>query len=476
MQPLRSIDPVIVFRNSQGDPTRGTLTRLQRRSLEMELYTPNSVVRISEVLSDLTIRSGLKTIYQGKAAVVGLVNTGLMSVVSVTLSDEWQDLQVMGLDKASVAQEALAFVDDWQKRFTIRHDYQVVVSEMRAYLSEASRWIDQADIASGLPRDANGRVSEDVFYGLAQPLVEKGAEFLTRLEAVASQVDESQTAVHRSFAQAAIHPLILQAPFVYRTFAKPLGYAGDYEMVNQILGDPRQGTSTYVQLVNLLFLKAGVAQAHRNRIDILCSKLDELAQKAVAEQRTLRVLNIGCGPAAEIQRFVRTNPDFDKLEFVLVDFSSETLEYTRQRLEEAQAGTGKSLRFTLQHESVNQLLKRAQRATTASAEEQFDFVYCAGLFDYLTDKVCSRLVKYFVSRLREGGRILVTNVHSDNPQRYVMEHLLEWYLIYRNEEQMQSVLNGFDAPSKLYTDATGVNIFGELTVKAESKAVAIASH
>ncbi|MFZ4288378.1 SAM-dependent methyltransferase [Variovorax sp. HJSM1_2] len=476
MQPLRSIDPVIVFRNSQGDSARGTLTRLQRRSLEMELYTPNSVVRISEVLNELTIRSGLKTIYQGKAAVVGLVNTGLMSVVSVTLSDEWQDLQVMGLDKESVAQEALAFVDDWQKRFTIRHDYQVVVSEMRAYLSEASRWIDQADIASGLPRDASGRVSEDVFYGLATPLVEKGSEFLTRLEAVASQVDEPHAAVHRSFAQAAIHPLILQAPFVYRTFAKPLGYAGDYEMVNQILGDPRQGSSTYIQLVNLLFLKAGVAQAHRNRIDILCSKLDMLAKQAVAEQRSLRVLNIGCGPAAEIQRFIRNNPDFDKLEFVLVDFSSETLEYTRERLLEAQAGTGKSLRFTLQHESVNQLLKRTQRATVAPAEEQFDFVYCAGLFDYLTDKVCLRLVKYFASRLRPGGRILVTNVHSDNPQRYVMEHLLEWYLIYRDEQQMQSVLDGVAATSTLYTDETGVNIFGELALNVEHKVAAIASH
>jgi extracellular factor (EF) 3-hydroxypalmitic acid methyl ester biosynthesis protein len=267
--------------------------------------------------------------------------------------------------------------------------------------------------------------------------------------------------------------LVLRAPFVYRTFAKPLGYAGDYEMVNQILGDPRQGPSTYFQLVNLLFWQSGVAQAHRNRIDILCEKLDDLAQRAVQEKRILRVLNIGCGPAVEIQRFIRTNPHFDQLEFVLVDFSSETLEYTKQRLLEAEAGTGKSLRLTLQHESVNQLLKRVQRISTVPPEEQFDYVYCAGLFDYLTDKVCVRLMQYFVSRAREGARILLTNVHSDNPQRHGMEHLLEWYLIYRDEQKMQALLDKIKMPGTLYTDDTGVNIFAEMMVGANLGAMAL---
>lgn len=471
MQPIRPIDPVITFRNSQGEAVRGTLTNVQRRSLVMEIYNPYSIVQVSEVLNDLTIRSGERNIYKGKAVVVRLLNTGLMAVVSVTLIDEWNELAVIGRDGKSVADEARAFVEGWNARFNVRREYQVVVSEMRAYFSEITRWVDQADMKISLPRDEDGRVREDVFFELARPLLEKGREYLQWFENEAAQIDPEIAPAHRSFAQAAIHPLILRAPFVYRTFAKPLGYAGDYEMVNQILGDPRQGPSTYFQLVNYMFLQAGVAVAHRNRIDILRDRLDDFALRAVQAGRPMRVLNVGCGPAVEIQRFARDNPHSDRLEFVLVDFSEETLEYTRQCLEEASRPTGRKLNLTLQHESVNQLLKRAARSQRVAPEESFDYVYCAGLFDYLSDKVCTRLVDYFISRSRVGARILVTNVHSSNPERNWMEHFLEWYLIYRDEAALLRAMPQGLKDVKTYTDPIGVNVFLEAIVSPEAAAL-----
>ncbi len=41
--------------------------------------------------------------------------------------------------------------------------------------------------------------------------------------------------VHQAFGKRHLHPLILGSPFVYRTLQKPLGYAGDYEMVNMMM-------------------------------------------------------------------------------------------------------------------------------------------------------------------------------------------------------------------------------------------------
>ena len=63
MQTQRPYDPVVTFQNSQGDAARGTLTNLQRRALVMELYNPYSIVQVSEVLHDLTIRAGDRSIY-----------------------------------------------------------------------------------------------------------------------------------------------------------------------------------------------------------------------------------------------------------------------------------------------------------------------------------------------------------------------------------------------------------------------------
>jgi len=466
VQLQRPFDHVVTFRNSQGEAARGTLTSLQRRSLVMEIYNPYSIVQVSEVLSELNIRSGDRSIYKGKAVVVSLLNTGLMAVISVTLIEEWNDLGGIGHDARTVSQAVGYFIDAWDSRAQVRQDYLVVVNDMRAYFSEVTRWLDQADVTAGLPRSASGKVRDDVFFEIAGPLLEKGKEYLLRFEAVAGEVPAELEPVHRAFAQAAIHPLVLRAPFVYRTFAKPMGYAGDYMMVNQILSDPREGPSTYFEMVNFMFLQAGVAQAHRNRVDILEQRLQTLAAQARAQGRRMRILNVGCGPAGELQRMAASSAERDHLEIVLMDFSDETLHYAANHIGAAAAGAGRApLALTLRHESVHQLLKRSARAQGVDPQEQFDFIYCAGLFDYLADKACARLIAYFEHHLRPGGTLLVTNVHASNPERFWMEHFLEWYLIYRNEADMLTLFPAALPGVRTYTDATGVNLFAEV-VKA----------
>jgi len=464
VHPLRPIDPVITFHNSQNEAVRGTLTNLQRRSLVMEVYNPYSIVQVSEVLSELTVRSGDKSIYKGKGVVVSLMNTGLMAVVSVTLTDEWSDLNAIRGDLTQVGVESRRFVEDWEARFKVSRDYQVVISEFRAFLAETSRWADQADMSALLPREPDGRIRGDVFDELAGPIMRKGAEYFVWLEDECKRVPLEDSVMHRNFAQTALHPLLLRAPFVYRTFAKPMGYAGDYEMVNQILADPRQGNSTYFQIINAFFLKAAVAQAHRNRIGILVDYLKRAAELARREKRQVRILNVGCGPAVEIQRFIEQDPHPQSLAFTLLDFSEPTLDYTRACIARATQSTGKTASVEFVNESVHQLLKRATRREDSLDNSVFDFVYCAGLFDYLSDKVCSRLLQYFVARTRPGGSVMVTNVHSGNPQKFVMEHLLEWHLIYRDEAGLEAVLPEPRQDTRLFTDETGANVFAEFRV------------
>ncbi|WP_322102414.1 class I SAM-dependent methyltransferase [Paraburkholderia sp. J41] len=455
------IDPVISFRNSQREHVRGTIINLQRKSLVMEVYNPYSIVQVSEVLSELSVRMGTKHAYLGKAVVVSLVNTGLTAVVSLALIDEWRELSVLPNEPRSVGREAELFVSDWDARFNIRRDYQIVVNEMRAFLSEVSRWVEQVDLTESLPKN-EGRLREDLFYELATPIMHKTKSYLVRLEDEAARVDPEIAPVHRTYAQAALHPLLLRAPFVYRTFTKPLGYAGDYEMVNQILSDPQQGPTTYFQIVNTAFLKAAVATAHRNRITLLIDFLTRQAEAARAAGRPFRILNVGCGPAFEIQRFMREYAQPELLEFELVDFSEETLAFTKAAIEKAAAENGHEAKVQTVHQSVHDLLKR--RISNDPSMREFDAVYCAGLFDYLSDKVCTRLLSYFAARTKPNGHLLVTNVHSSNPEKFGMEHLLEWYLIYRDESGMQSLLPANATEQKLYVDETGVNVFAEATI------------
>jgi extracellular factor (EF) 3-hydroxypalmitic acid methyl ester biosynthesis protein len=466
MNPIRPIDPVISFKNSQGETARGTLTNIQRRSLVMEVYNPYSIVQVSEVLSDLTIRAGSEqVIYQGKAFINGLVNTGLMAIVSVTLIDEWSEFHAIHQDLDRVKTEAETFVQEWDKRFKVSRDYQIVVSELHSFLTETARWVAQAELSGTLPRAADGRLREDVFYDLATPLMQRGQSFLVWLEEEAGKIDIEQSSMHRSYAQTALHPLLLRAPFVYRTFAKPLGYAGDYEMVNQILGDPRQGPNAYFQIINTVFLKCAVAEAHRNRINILVKYLSDIADQAPDGSPPLRILNIACGPAVEVQRFVAEYSNPSKLSFTLLDFSQTTLDYTKSCIDKNLKIRNIKSNVNYIHDSVHELLKRSTKNKFFPEEEKYDVIYCAGLFDYLSDKVCTRLLEYFHQRTVKDGKILFTNVHSSNPQRNGMEHLLEWHLIYRDEASFESLYKTLNIKNtKTYTDITATNIFGELII------------
>lgn len=456
------IDPLVSFRNAAGEAARGTIVSLQRKSLVMEVYNPYSILQVSEVLSEVTVRFGTSVAYQGKAVVISLVNTGLIAVASVTLIDEWRELNDVAVVPGAVRAAAQGFVQDWEQRFQIRHDYQIAVNELRAYLSDVARWVGQVEMSEALPK-VDGRLRSDVFYELAAPLMHRVKCHLDRLESEVVQIDEERASAHRSFAQMALHPLLLRAPFVFRTYTKPLGYAGDYQMVNQILDDPRQGPNTYFQMVNVAFLQNVLAEAHRNRIDIMVGFLKRMADAAMQTGKPFRILNIGCGPAVEIQRFLQSHPVPELLSFELVDFSEETLEWTRGKLTSIVEKIDKPVSISYVQDSVQQLLKRRIDSSSGGARE-FDAVYCAGLFDYLSDKVCSRLMEHFAARVRLGGTLLVTNVHANNSEKFFMEHLLEWYLIYRNEIGMEPLFPEHSTERKIYVDATEMNIFAEAII------------
>jgi len=94
----------------------------------------------------------------------------------------------------------------------------------------------------------------------------------------------------------------------------------------------------------------------------------------------------------------------------------------------------------------------------------YDLVYCAGLFDYVSDRVCRRLVELFYSWLAPGGLVLVTNVNAAKPFRHSMDYILEWHLICRNRLQMQGLVPDAAPASawQISADATGVNLFLEI--------------
>jgi extracellular factor (EF) 3-hydroxypalmitic acid methyl ester biosynthesis protein len=209
-------------------------------------------------------------------------------------------------------------------------------------------------------------------------------------------------------------------------------------------------------------VKQPPAEAHRNRIKYLTERLGLETQRVIRSGGPARIFNFACGPAVEVQNFLRS-PLSEDAEFTLADFNSETLGSLAEIFDDIKRLIGRRTIVRCEQKSVYQLLKEGQKKSP-SKKPQFDFIYCAGLFDYLTDHTCKQMMNIFYDWVAPGGLLVTTNVEPSNPLRHGMEQLLDWHLIYRTEPDMRELVPNHAAWENVVvrTDATGVNLFMEI--------------
>lgn len=463
--PFGERETLITCRNSQGADVRATPVRLTRYTVTFEVYNPFSIVQLSEVLSDFRITINDRLAYHGRAVVSNLVNTGILIVCEATLDEAWLDVDVFSPvgHRERLLGEFAEFVHDWQKIHSVTPEFKVVVADMHSLLADLRRWLEQVELGIRSSPGGNRKLLErEVMQDLSQPMLPTINSLFDRFEEIAGKLSPDLLAMHGTYIKRQLHPLVLCAPFAYRTFQKPLGYAGDYEMVNMILNDPLEGGSLFAKTVNLYFLNSGPAVAHRNRIKYLVSVLTQEAHRVTREGRPLRILNLGCGPAGEIQQMLANDQVTNGMHFTLLDFNDETLEFVRNRLTDLKARYHRETQLEFIKKSVHQLLKEGARLDPA--QPRYDLIYCAGLFDYLSDRICQRLMGIFYEMLAPGGLLVATNVDPSNPSRHGMELLLDWHLIYRNQEQLKWLHPQGVPAENIVTkaDETGVNIYIEV--------------
>jgi SAM-dependent methyltransferase len=257
--------------------------------------------------------------------------------------------------------------------------------------------------------------------------VESGMkELLTVLWKVKST---SEPAVWESvLAQCVSHPvkeLIHQDPFASRCFRKPRGYAGDAVLIDYLYTrsweskDSDQVSALGRQIFDFTRdIPAG--HAVRKRRDLMATIIDEVC----AAKRAPRILSVACGHLREAtlsdavtsggtERFVALDQD----ELSLATVEQETSEFG----------------VTAVHNSIKALFRGPV------AEEKFDLIYSTGLYDYLDDRIATKLTHRMFEMLNPGGRVVVANFVPNLLCSAYMEALLDWKLIYRDIDQVRAL-------------------------------------
>lgn len=458
----------VVCHNHQGMELRASLSRLTRHLAVIEVHHPDLVVRLSEVFAQFQIIVQDRLIYSGRGVVQNLVSTGLGLVCEVALEEaSWREVEFSPamLGNGKLQQEFREFIQEWQKLYRVRPEYKVIIADMQTFLMDLRLWLDQVELSiRSVPAGDRVGLEEAAAMEVAEPVVAAVDALFEKFEAIAGELDEEAEPAHRNYMRRQLHPWILSAPFPYRAFTKPLGYAGDYEMVNMMERNAQEGGSLFAKAIHTWFLRQAPAQAHRNRLQYLSRHLLTETLRVTAAGRRARVQNVACGPAQEVQHFLREQELSSRVNFRLLDFNEETIQYVRSVLSGIQSSCGRAAGLQFVKQSVHAMLKESGRKIARAPEDSYDLVYCAGLFDYLSDQVCQRLMDVMYGWLAPGGLLIATNVEPANPMRHGMEHLLDWHLVYRTGSELRA-LKPRDAEADAVLvrgDDTGVNVFIEV--------------
>src|ERR1043166_321973 len=216
---------LVTCQTSQGTLLRANCLRLTRHVAVFEVYSPGTVLLISEVLSDFNLILKDAKIYSGQAVVKKLVSTGLVEVCEVELGDGWLDVDLfIGLaDKNHLPEAFRGYIQDWQRQYLVLPEFKVHIADMQMFFMELRLWLDQVELGiRAAPVGDRTQLEQEITAQLAASAIPHIDGLFEKFEELAEGLEEGSKPLHRAYMKRQLHPLVLCSPFAYRTFAKPL--------------------------------------------------------------------------------------------------------------------------------------------------------------------------------------------------------------------------------------------------------------
>jgi SAM-dependent methyltransferase len=280
---------------------------------------------------------------------------------------------------------------------------------------------------------------------------------LTELD-VEFEPDERSSIVRHH--RALVHRYFLESSFVRRSLDRPLGYPGDYLLVEQLFNNQPDGASPLGLSLSCYALNCGPARAHRSRLPWAKEHLQRLATEN--NGRPLRILSFACGPEHILRDMVASG---FSCHLTLVDFDRRALEFCSDRFKEISQATGQQIDVRYVELSAFKIIRDPTAVTTLrehAGNQGYDALLMLGLLDYLPVRQATRLLDRLTLLLRPGGRLLLTNVSDVNPWRSFMEWIGDWTVYGRGQNGFLPLAVGMPArvtPSELISDPTETNVF-----------------
>jgi chemotaxis methyl-accepting protein methylase len=255
----------------------------------------------------------------------------------------------------------------------------------------------------------------------------------------------------KRYTELVLTPDFMDGPIWRRSYEKPRGFPGDFEIMNYVYAWRPEGETTYGRLVHRLGLD--VAECIATRMVLVQQAIAALV-KEKAGTEPVRIGNLGCGPAQEVVNYLKQETLPGPVEFTLLDQDHEALACAHGRIYRELGKLGDQVTVKCLNASFVQMSRAG--ALFGKLPPQ-DMIYSIGLVDYFAQRRARTLVADLFDHLAPGGLLMIGNMRATpTGNLWPMEFIADWSLHYRNEAEMLDLAAGLDcATVELKIDPTG---------------------
>ncbi len=458
-------DAIILINKENGFSYKAFPISIDLRSIVFECFNRGLKPKPTESIENFKLIFNDILVYEGEAIICNVIDCGSKFICEGVLQRAaWIDESVDALTNFSRNSiENGTFLEKIRKPYCIENEYRLAVCKIEDFLRSLKNLCDLVScrISSG-PKNNYPRSENEAALEMRDFSTLSLKTIFEEFELAARKIPLDLKEVHALYAQRVLHPWLLCSPLINRTYVKPLGYAGDYEMMNMLVRNGLEGANLYAKLVNSFLLDQPPAHAVRNRVNFLNKSIINESYRVAASGKHANIYCIACGPAWEVSNFIQENPLARNVRFTLLDFNQETLDHTSTKIRNIYKDKKIKCEPVFVKNSVQNIIKAG--ALGKLANNKYDLIYCSGLYDYLTDSVCKALNTCLFEMLNPGGLLVVGNFAKTTPITNFMEHLLEWNLIYRDKDEVLALKPETASTSEcvVKSEPSGTNFFLEV--------------
>jgi SAM-dependent methyltransferase len=239
-----------------------------------------------------------------------------------------------------------------------------------------------------------------------------------------------------------VTPELSAGPAWARSYKKPLGYPGDYVIMNYFYDQAWEGDTLFAKLVHRLLTTDPLPACVIPRMEMLRDAIARTLEERKTRAQPVRIASLGSGPAREVEEYLKRWQAPQPLHVILIDQDERALSYAYNRLYPLAARSAAPVKVQCLYVSFSQLVRNAD---VLRSLPQLDLVYAAGLVDYLRPITAKTIIRTLYAQLRSGGRLVAGNMKARPDVGWTNEFALDWPLILRTEDEMTDLAHGLEA-------------------------------